>query len=171
MSEEEAIKEKEEKVLFPETHVSKIKFLGKDIDLTPLPFAITKKLRSVFKEIQKKLSVISIDAEHYKKDPEGLYKRIREFVNSGEDIDFEVAIAILDSMWILASYYKLGIESKEKLNDVCSLTEAQNFVDTQFKLQEENDFLLRPLVLIMKAICQVPTPLEEEKEILQIQTV
>lgn len=163
----EEIIEAEQKVLFPETHIDKINFLGKEIHLRPLPIAISKKLSATFMPAQKRINAINkrnSAAVIEKKDEKG--NTVREVdsqklfsIMKDEDVevDMEIANSILDCVFVLCSFYKLGF-SKEYIDEESSLPDANEFLEAQFRIQGENDFLLRPLAGTMNLLRMMGNP-------------
>ncbi len=169
---DDEIKDAEQKVLFPALHTKDVTFLGKVVTLRPLPISISKKLRSLFKKANLGINDLSLDIGKYEekmklKDlaPEKMEKikddyieTMRKSIKSDVDLDLEIAVSILNSVWELYNFYKIGdLKSKEELDEVCSLSEAQALVEAQLELQGENDFLLKPLALIMMALRESPS--------------
>jgi len=167
----------EEKVMHPKLHTNKVTFLGREITLEPLPITPQKVIRQVVKSASKSLSKMSFTAEEFagKENSPEFRAKMQEIMESDEDLDLKIAEAVLDAVWELCQYYKVQVvkykgqdvtlSTKETLNDICSLAEADNFVKAQLKLQDENDFLLKPLVFIMMVLSATPpTPSTEEIE-------
>jgi hypothetical protein len=160
----EEIIEAEQKVLFPETHIDIINFLGKDVQLRPLPISTSKKLHSTFKPIQKKMSDLNRRTQSAiveKKGEDGVltkeidYQKLSTLMKDEDvEMDMEIAQSILECVFILCSFYKLGF-SKEYIDEESSLPDANAFLEAQFKIQGENDFLLRPLAGTMNLLKQM----------------
>lgn len=177
------IEDAEQKVLFPETHIKEVTFLGKRLELKPLPISMSKKLRSLFKKANQGINDFSLEMGKYEEKMKSkdltlekleqirdeYVEAMRKTIKSDTDLDLDIALSILGAVWELYNFYKIGdFKTKEELDDVCSLAEAQILVEAQLELQGENDFLLRPLVLIMMVLRKSPnikeltTTLEKE---------
>jgi len=167
----------EDKVLHPKLHIKKVTFMGREITLEPLPITPQKILRQIVKGASKSLSKMSLISEEFvgKENSPEFRTKMQEIMESDDDLDLKIAEAVLDSVWELCKYYKIqvvkykeqdvNIDTKEKLNDICSLVEAEKLVRAQLDLQDQNDFLLKPLVFIMMVLSITPpTPNNEEIE-------
>lgn len=139
-----------EKVLYPDLLMRKVKLLEHEVEVKPLPVAVSKQVHQKLKAVQERCY------QHI----ERVQKQAKEgtlnsVIPPPDDTDVLVAEALLEVAKILAKHYKIPV-TPEEVNDNASLQELDAFIKVQVEVNGESDFLLRPLSFIMKSIGMMP---------------
>ncbi len=138
------------KALFPETHTERITLLGKERLLRPLPIKFSRKVYTLTKPLIDKFGGATISEGEVGQQDETIYKNLCEVVKTvaefyGESWN-DVVLAINDEM--------------------VSLVELEQVALEQVHLNSVNDFLLRPLRVLIRFL-QVTEIMQTKAESLQ----
>jgi len=129
----EGDKDKLSRVLFPETHTTKVKFCGAERELHPVPLKTAKKIFAIMQPF----------AEAATKASDGQTSAI-----NGDPI---LADALLSVGTCLAEFYGWGDDVLKKLADEdVELSELQSLATVQNEVQGANDFMLASLRLAVQ---------------------
>lgn len=141
-----------DKVIFPELSSIKVKFLGHEIKMKPLPVKYARRLGTLIRPLMKKV------AETSQKSTKSHSKRSKKPVSSEvsfEDspLDDDAIDNLIDTAVILMEFYKLSDKiSKDFIEDNASVTSLYQFAFTQVELNSKNDFLLLPLRMLLELV-------------------
>ena len=129
--------EKEDLVLFPETHIRKVKLLDVEFDLRPLSISACKKL-------SKRIAPITAEFERI----------IKEGGDAGNpELDIDTIDALLDCVVILSQFYKLPSSiSRERVEDEASPEDILDVIKWQLMINRDNNFLLQNLRGVVRMI-------------------
>lgn len=128
-------KERLDKVLFPDTHVQKVTFLGGERDLRPLPVKYAKLVHAQMMPFATK----AIESDKAESDD-------RAF-----EADEILSDALTGVAKTLCGFYGWGDEVEQKIQSGnVTTTELQALVSVQTNVNGANDFLLAPLRLAVK---------------------
>lgn len=143
----------QERTLFPRLHNNKFSFLDKTIEMRPLPISKSKEINKAFQSSQKIMTTLMGKAGSAVK-PDGKIdqgKIMEIYAASDVGMDITLADSILNCVKILSDFYNLSF-TVEDIDNKCNLPTAIDFLETQFIIQGENDFLLRPLVDTLRSM-------------------
>ncbi len=160
VTDEELLVLAQDLVLFPKLHNDKIKFMQKTVRLMPLPISKSKQINKAFSINQKKIGETISKAKGLVKSDGSIDQgKLIEILTADEGMDVSLAESVLECIHILTEFYKMEFAKKD-IDDGCDLPTAIDFLEAQFRLQGENDFLLKPLVDTLKSMRkseEVPT--------------
>lgn len=128
--------EKEDLVLFPETHTKKAKLLDVEIELRPLPISVSKKLSAKITPLGARFDSVGKTGDA-----------------GNADLDLTTIDTLLDCVMILHTFYKLpSTLTKEKLEEEALPEEILGFLNAQMELNRDNNFLLQSLRNILRIV-------------------
>lgn len=120
------------KALFPETHTDKVVVLGEERVLSPLPIKYSRKLNALLTPVLE--STEKSEGEEAKK------------------MDEVVQKALADSALVLAERYGWEDVKKAVAEEELALVELESLALVQQELNSANDFLLRPLRVLVRML-------------------
>ena len=131
-----------QKIFLPE--FKRIKLLGNEIDMKPIPIALAKELRLLSEKLETSLSNL------------GERPKVSEVTNLDvEAIDLYSSVA----QKLLKFYgHDVSIETIEK---GANTSDIKSFIQQQINIQGEEDFLVQPLKRIMRIYSSNTTPKTE----------
>lgn len=129
--------EKEDLVLFPETHSKRTNLIDVNFDLHPLPIGVCKK-------IARKMAPIGA----------GFERAAKGGGDAGDpELDINTIDALVDCLVIMAGHYKLPSSiTKERIEEEVAPEDVIGILKLQLVINKENNFLLQNLRSILQMI-------------------
>lgn len=135
-------REKEDLVLFPDTHSRKMKLLDVEFEVRPLSISASKKL-------SKRIAPVTAQFEQAMKEGKD---------GGGSDVgnpelDIDTMDALLDCVVIMAQFYKLPSSiNRERIEDEAAPEEILDLLKLQLMVNRDNNFLLQNLRSVVRVI-------------------
>jgi hypothetical protein len=129
------------KVLFPDTHTSEVTILGKKRELRPTTVKYSRKLHTATSALMEKLDEIE------KAQQEGVSDGTRE-----NELEAFIMSLLFKAAAVLADFYKWDDVREAVEDENIARIDLEALVYTQVSLNGANDFLLRPLRVLVRML-------------------
>jgi hypothetical protein len=148
------IQKAENRVLFPDSHGVKAKFCGEEITLRPLPIKYAKVIQTHMQNILGMPGGTPEEQEVWK-------KKANEII-----ID-----AFTECLIAMGEFYKKPGITRETIEETMSTTEIKAVIIAQSQINEDSDFLLQPLHIIIALISKSEEAVERVREVMNTDTL